>query len=117
MVSVPVLQPSPVCEPSMNPLTKAALHGIMRAQVSVVRAFICLDPSFQILHASSLLDRYLGQEASAMLCSRSVEGLPEGDLFGPRGTRQESLILPSISRCGRTAGAVQLDHRHTWQSA
>jgi len=72
---VPVPLPTPECKPSMNPLTEAALHGITRALASVGRAFICLDPSFCILHASSLLDRFLGQGASVALRGRSVEDL------------------------------------------
>jgi hypothetical protein len=107
MVSVPVPLSPHVCEPSMNSPTEAALHGITRALASVGRAFVCLDPFFRILHASGLLDRFLGQEASAALRSRSVGVLRGDDLFGPRGAGQESLVLPSISRCGRTAGAVQ----------
>jgi len=57
-----------------NPLTEAALHGITRALASVGRAFICLDPSFTILHASHLLDRFLGEGASKALCGRPVSG-------------------------------------------
>ncbi len=92
MVSVPVALPPPVCEPAMNPLTEAALHGITRALASVGRAFICLDPSFRILHASTLLDRFLGQGASAALRGRSVEELLGEDLFGPRGPLRQALL-------------------------
>jgi hypothetical protein len=47
-----------------NPLTEAALHGITRALASVGRAFICLDPSFTIRHASHLLDQFPGEGVS-----------------------------------------------------
>jgi transcriptional regulator with GAF, ATPase, and Fis domain len=75
-----------------NPLTEAALHGITRALASVGRAFICLDPSFTILHASHLLDQLLGAGASKALCGRPVEELLGVDLFGPRGPLRLALL-------------------------
>lgn len=83
--------PLPV-EPFGNPLTEAALHGITRALASVGRAFVCLDPSFTILHASHLLDRLLGEGASKALCGRPVEELLGVDLFGPRGPLRQALL-------------------------
>jgi transcriptional regulator with PAS, ATPase and Fis domain len=75
-----------------NPLTEAALHGITRALASVGRAFICLDPSFTILHASHLLDQILGNGASKALCGRPVEELLGVELFGPRGPLRQALL-------------------------
>ncbi len=75
-----------------NPLTEAALHGITRALASVGRAFICLDPSFTILHASHLLDQILGDGASKALCGRPVEELLGAELFGPRGPLRQALL-------------------------
>jgi transcriptional regulator with PAS, ATPase and Fis domain len=75
-----------------NPLTEAALHGITRALASVGRAFICLDPSFTILHASHLLDQMLGEGASKALCGRPVEELLGVELFGPRGPLRLALL-------------------------
>jgi len=75
-----------------NPLTEAALHGITRALASVGRAFICLDPSFTILHASDLLDSFLGPGASKGLCGRPVEELLGVELFGPRGPLRQALL-------------------------
>ena len=83
-----ILQPSQLG----NPLTEAALHGITRALASVGRAFICLDPSFTILHASHLLDRFLGDGASKALCGRPVEELLGAELFGPRGPLRQALL-------------------------
>lgn len=68
-----------------NPLTEAALHGITRALASVGRAFICLDSSFTIRHASHLLDRFLAEGASKAVCGRPVEELLGVELFGQRG--------------------------------
>lgn len=92
MVSVPLAMHPTECEPAMNPLTEAALHGITRALASVGRAFVCLDPSFCILHASSLLDRFLGQGISEALRGRAVEELLGEDLFGPRGPLRQALL-------------------------
>ena len=75
-----------------NPMTEAALHGITRALASVGRAFICLDPSFTILHASHLLDEILGPGASKALCGRPVEELLGVELFGPRGPLRQALL-------------------------
>ncbi len=79
-------------EPFANTLTEAALYGVTRALASVGRAFICLDPSFNILHASRLLDRILGEGAAAALSGRPVEDVLGTELFGPRGPLRESLL-------------------------
>ena len=81
----------PLVDPAAA-LTDAALHGITRALASVGRAFICLDPSFTILHASHLLDRLLGEGASRALCGRPVEELLGAELFGPRGPLRQALL-------------------------
>jgi transcriptional regulator with GAF, ATPase, and Fis domain len=75
-----------------NPLTEAALHGITRALASVGRAFICLDSSFTIRHASHLLDRFLAEGASKALCGRPVEELLGVELFGQRGPLRQALL-------------------------
>ena len=75
-----------------NAFTEAALHGITWALASVGRAFICLDPEFKILHASHLLDRFLGEGASKALCGRPVEELLGAELFGPRGPLKQALL-------------------------
>jgi transcriptional regulator with GAF, ATPase, and Fis domain len=75
-----------------NPMTEAALHGITRALASVGRAFICLDPSFTILHASHLLDQFLRPGVSKALCGRPVEELLGVELFGPRGPLRQALL-------------------------
>lgn len=78
--------------PSMTPLTEAALHGITRALASVGRAFICLDPSFRILHVSQLLDKFLDRGVASELCGRSVEELLGADLFGLHGPLRQALL-------------------------
>jgi DNA-binding NtrC family response regulator len=96
LVSTAVPLPEPVCKTAMNPLTEAALHGITRALASVGRAFVCLDPSFRILHASSLLDRFIGDGVSTALRGRSVEELLGEDLFGLRGPLREALLSGQV---------------------
>ena len=73
-------------------MTEAALHGIARALASVGRAFICLDPSFNIVHASHLLDRFLGEGASKAIRGLSVEDLLGTELFGARGPLRQALL-------------------------
>ena len=77
---------------SVDAMTEVALHGITRALESVGRAFICLDPSFTIRHASHLLDRYLGKDSSKALCGRPVEELLGTELFGERGPLRQALL-------------------------
>lgn len=83
---------SPIpCEP-LNPLTEAALHGITRALASVGRAFVCLDPSFRIVHVSSLLNDMLGQGVAGKLRGKSVEELFGKEIFGDEGQLRRALV-------------------------
>jgi transcriptional regulator with GAF, ATPase, and Fis domain len=75
-----------------NALTEAALHGITWALASLGRAFVCLDPDFKILHASHLLDRFLGEGVSKVLSGHPVEELLGAELFGPRGPLKQALL-------------------------
>ncbi len=81
-----------VCAAEQNPLTEAALHGITRALASVGRAFVCLDPSFRILHVSRLLNEFLGEGTAAALRGRPIEELLGDDLFGPAGQLRQALL-------------------------
>jgi two-component system, NtrC family, response regulator AtoC len=85
------LQP-PDSDPSIGPLTQAALHGITRALASVGRAFLCLDPSFRIVHASHLLDVLLGEETSSRVRGRAVEELFGEELFGSCSPLRQALL-------------------------
>ncbi len=90
--TMPVPGPYGGSQPFENALTEAALHGITWALASLGRAFVCLDPEFKILHASHLLDRYLGEGASKALRGRPVEELLGTELFGPRGPLKQALL-------------------------
>lgn len=85
-------EPPIPCEPLLNPLTEAALHGITRALASVGRAFICLDPSFRIVHVSNLLNDILGDGVAGKLRGRPVEELLGQDLFGQGGQLRQALL-------------------------
>lgn len=92
MTSNAQAESSASCEPCLNQLTEAALHGITRALASVGRAFICLDPSFHIVHVSRLLNDYLGQGIAGRLRGRPVEDLLGAELFGPSGQLRQALL-------------------------
>src|ERR1035438_8199775 len=77
---------------SIGPLTQAALHGITRALASVGRAFVCLDPSFHIVHASHLLDELLGPGTSENLRGCLVDELLGIELFGPCVPLRQALL-------------------------
>ncbi len=79
-------------DPTIGALTQAALHGITRALASVGRAFVCLDSSFCIVHASHLLDNLLGAGTSIRLRGRPVEELLDVALFGPCGPLRQALL-------------------------
>ncbi|MFP5230720.1 MAG: sigma-54 interaction domain-containing protein [Acidobacteriota bacterium] len=80
------------CEPALSPLTRAALHGITRALASVGRAFVCLDPSFRIVHVSKMLSDLLGEGPASRLPGRPVEELLGEDLFGQNGQLRQALL-------------------------
>ncbi len=92
MESAPDVRNQPECKPVINPLTEAALHGVTRVLASVGRAFVCLDPLFQIVHASPLLNEILGPGAAEALPGRPVEELLGAELFGPNGQLRQALL-------------------------
>jgi transcriptional regulator with GAF, ATPase, and Fis domain len=79
-------------DPLLEQNTHIALLGVTRALASVGRAFVCLDSSFRIVHASYLLDTLLGSGTSDILPGRKIEELLGADLFGPTGPLREALL-------------------------
>lgn len=77
---------------TVDQLTYAALIGVTRALASIGRAFICLDSRFRVVHASQMLDKLLGEGASARLQNRAITELLGDDLFGPDGPLREALL-------------------------
>ena len=55
----------------------AAIEGVSAAFASLGRVFLCVDDRFQVLHASSLLDRLIGRGAAA-----AARGRPVSELLG-----------------------------------
>ncbi|MDP9050706.1 MAG: sigma-54-dependent Fis family transcriptional regulator, partial [Acidobacteriota bacterium] len=82
----------PTIDPVLEQNTHIALLGVTRALASVGRAFVCLDSSFRIVHASYLLDTLLGSGTSEILPGRKIEELLGADLFGQSGPLREALL-------------------------
>ena len=81
-----------VTGPGDDFLARAAFAGVSAAFASLGRIFVCLDQSFRVLHASSMLDRVLGLGTSAAVEGRPVEDLLGRDLFGDGGTLRQLLL-------------------------
>ena len=89
--AVPAL-PSPSPGPSGDVALAAALAGVSSAFASLGRVFFCVDSSFHVLHASSHLDRLLGDGAASRAESRPLSDLLGSELFGPGGTLRQLLL-------------------------
>jgi transcriptional regulator with GAF, ATPase, and Fis domain len=83
------LPPGP---PSDEAVLSAALAGVSSAFASLGRVFFCVDASFHVLHASSHLDRLLGEGAARRAEGRPLADLLGSDLFGPGGTLGQLLL-------------------------
>ena len=84
--------PSPSPGPSGDPALAAALAGVSSAFASLGRVFFCVDSSFHVLHASSHLDRLLGDGAASRAEGRPLSDLLGAELFGPGGTLRQLLL-------------------------
>src|SRR5436190_11586609 len=82
----------PLADPDLDALTHAALTGVTRALASVGRAFVCLDPSLHVIHASYVIDQFLGEGTALRLRGRPIEELLGDDLFGPKGPLRQALL-------------------------
>jgi DNA-binding NtrC family response regulator len=79
-------------EDTANPSLSAALSGVSAAFASLGRVFFCVDAGFHVLHASSLLDRLLGQGAARAAAGRPLADLLGSELFGSAGTLRQLLL-------------------------
>ncbi|HEX9185837.1 MAG TPA: sigma-54 factor interaction domain-containing protein, partial [Vicinamibacteria bacterium] len=70
----------------------AALAGVSSAFASLGRVFFCVDSSFHVLHASSHLDRLLGEGAAGRAEDRPLADLLGSELFGAGGTLRQLLL-------------------------
>jgi transcriptional regulator with PAS, ATPase and Fis domain len=55
------------------------------------RALVCLNPDFQVIHASRSLDAITFEGASRAILDRPVEEVMGTDLFGPEGSLRRAL--------------------------
>jgi DNA-binding NtrC family response regulator len=83
---------TPDGEPSLSEDTQIALYGVTQVLASVGRAFVCLDDTFRIVHASYLLDGLMGSGISSMLAGRGVEDLLGISVIGPGAPLRRALL-------------------------
>jgi transcriptional regulator with GAF, ATPase, and Fis domain len=85
---------------------KAALAGVSSAFASLGRVFFCVDSAFNVLHASSQLDRMLGAGAAGQVEGRPLEYVLGAELFGPEGTLRRLLLVGERREGWRSTLAV-----------
>jgi hypothetical protein len=102
-VPSPALFPGPLPEEAAF---QAALAGVSSAFASLGRVFFCVDASFHVLHASSHLDRMLGEGAALRAEGRPLDDLLGSDLFGPAGTLRQLLLAGERREGWRSSLAV-----------
>ena len=69
-----------------------ALAAVSSAFASLGRVFFCVDASFHVLHASSHLDRLMGDGAARRAEDRPLADLLGAELFGPAGTLRQLML-------------------------
>ncbi len=69
----------------------AILLGVSTIFESIGRGLICLNSSFQVVHASSGLDDFLGEGTCDAVIGKKVEAVLGVDLFGPDGSIRKAL--------------------------
>jgi len=74
----------------------AILEGVSTVFFSLGRSLICLNSSFQIVHASVGLDRFIGEGAVDAVIGRPIETIFDSDLLGPSGTMRRALAAGEI---------------------
>ena len=82
---------SPAIDPDDAAMT-VALAAVSSAFASLGRVFFCVDASFHVLHASSQLDRLVGDGASHRAEDRPLADLLGSELFGPAGTLRQLML-------------------------
>src|SRR5512138_3616421 len=71
--------------------TAAALIAVSAVFRSIGRILICLDADFRVVHASALLERFVGPETARELVGKPVTELLGDALFAPSGTLRQAL--------------------------
>ncbi len=88
---LPARTASPAIDPNDAAMT-VALAAVSSAFASLGRVFFCVDASFHVLHASSQLDRLVGDGASHRAEDRPLADLLGTELFGPAGTLRQLML-------------------------
>ncbi len=83
-----------------------ALAAVSSAFASLGRVFFCVDASFHVLHASSQLDRLLGDGAARRAEDRPLADLLGAELFGSAGTLRQLLLAGERREGWRSSLAV-----------
>lgn len=82
----------PLGDPPLSSDTQIAIYGVTHVLASVGRAFVCLDETFHIVHASYLLDAIMGSGVSSTLAGHSVEDLLGTTVIGPGAPLRQALL-------------------------
>ena len=77
-------------------LLAAILEGVSTIFYSLGRSLICLNSSFQVVHASVGLNRFIGEGAVDAVIGRPIEEVLGADLFGPSGSMRRALASGEI---------------------
>ncbi len=72
-------------------LLASILEGVSTIFFSLGRSLICLNSSFQIVHASAGLDRFVGEGAAGSVIGHPVEEILDKELLGPAGSLRRAL--------------------------
>lgn len=77
-------------------LLASILEGVSTIFFSLGRSLICLNSSFQVVHASIGLNRFIGDGAVDAVIGRPIERVFGTDLFGPNGSMRKALAAGEI---------------------
>ena len=83
--------PKPTEFAEQSEALKAALAGVSSAFASLGRVFFCVDSAFNVIHASSQLDRMTGEGSTRQAEGRPLQDLLGAELFGRDGTLKQLL--------------------------
>ena len=72
-------------------LLAGILEGVSTIFSSLGRSIICCNSSFQIVHASAGLDRFIGEGAVDAVIGKPIDKVLGHDLFGPDGSMRRAL--------------------------
>jgi len=77
--------------PFADPRLLAAWTGVSTAFEALGRVFLCLNPHFEVIHASASMDGFVGRGAARAAQGRAIEDLLGTELFGADGALRQAL--------------------------